>query len=110
MPVIASVELKSSLSKEEILSYYKDIKMFPYPNSKNRGVEVELFFKDKAKRKDTTDGYYYVDKSGENHKFISNYFGEKSNFATQGDNKTHEGQTTYILQISSSFDYFFNIS
>jgi len=110
MPVIASVELKSSLSKEEILNYYKDIKMFPYPSSTNRGVEVELFFKDKVKRKDTVDGYYYVDKSGETHKYISNYFDRKNDFTIQGDNSTQDSQTTYILQISSSFDYLLNIS
>jgi len=110
MPVIASVELKSSLSKEEIFNYYKNIRMFPYPNSRNRGVEVELFFKDNAKRKDTVDGYYYIDKSGETHKYINDYFNKKINFTMQGDNNTHDSQTTYILQISSSFDYLLNIS
>ena len=73
MPVVASMKLSTTLSKDEILLFYKEAEFFPFPKSGNNGVELEFYFEDEYNLQKTIDGYYYSDKTGST-TWISDYF------------------------------------
>ncbi|WP_341285465.1 hypothetical protein [Priestia megaterium] len=102
MPVVANMRLSTSLSEEEILSYYKNTPLFPYPNSNNKGVELELYLPKEQILHKTTDGFYYSGK-GDSTRRITSYKGSKASSYSEKKNQQ------YILQISSSFDYIFRL-
>lgn len=103
MPVVANMKLSTNLNQEEILNYYKETPLFPFPNSNKKGVELEVYFVGDSKTHKVKDGYYFTAKD-DSLKRVSNY---KEN----GEhNLSSEGKTQqYILQISSSFDYIFRL-
>lgn len=106
MPVVASMKLSTTLSKEEILHFYKDAELFPFPKSDNNGVELELYFEDEYDLHNTKDGYYYSGKNGGS-ALIRNYFNEVVSMKSANEEEKKELQ--YVLQISSSFHYFLQI-
>ena len=106
MPVIASIKLSTILSKEEILHFYKEAEFFPFPKSDKKGVELELYFEDEYQLKESEDGYYYSGKT-DGTKRISHYFDKVGNIKSM--TKEEKNELYYVLQVSSSFDYFLNI-
>lgn len=103
MPVVASMKLSTNLSQEEILNYYKNAPLFPFPNSNKKGVELEVYFTGESKTHKTKDGYYFTGKD-DSLKRISSYKGTRGHTSSPEDKNQQ-----YILQISSSFDYTFRL-
>ncbi|OMF30081.1 hypothetical protein BK133_17090 [Paenibacillus sp. FSL H8-0548] len=103
--VIAIMELRSTLTKEEILSYYKPIESFPYPKGKRNGVELEIYFENNSEKVMNSTGFYYRD-NADRIRTISTYSLE----STIPQVNQVSGETKYFLQISSGFDYFLNIN
>lgn len=103
MPVVANMNLSTSLSKEEILNYYKNASLLPYPNSKKRGVEIEVYFPGEKKLHQEKDGFYF---SGED-----NSLRRVSSYKDKGiyNLTTSKKNQKYTLQISSSFNYIFKL-
>ncbi|MFB9324477.1 hypothetical protein ACFFSY_00795 [Paenibacillus aurantiacus] len=106
MPVIVSMQLSTRLSKEDIIKYYKDAALFPFPGSGNKGVELELYFEGEYSLHKTDAGYYYT-----NHKEqmtrVSEYKDEEGSIKPA--QRENNEELRYILQLSSSFDYVLNI-
>lgn len=98
LPVVASMKLTSKLSEKEIIAYYNNHPYFPYPKSNSRGVELEIYFSGNYKKHNTKDGFCYSNKD-EHLSRLSAYKKEQELSAPQ------EGNSEYILQISSSFSY-----
>ncbi|QJX80414.1 hypothetical protein [Priestia megaterium] len=103
MPVVANMKLSTSLSKEEILNYYKNAPLFPFPNSKNSGVEIEVYLSGESKLHKKKDGFYFSGKD-DSLKRISSYKNNVGYTSTPGK-KTQQ----FVLQISSSFDYLIHL-
>lgn len=106
--VVSFMIVSTELSRKEILMYYKDTELFPYPKSDELGVELEIYFEDDLNKEEYNEGFYYRSNQG-NIKFISSYFndlGEIDNDQlSEGTNKS----TNYIIQIHSGFSYFLQI-
>ena len=106
MPVVASMKLTTTLSKEEILHFYRDAALFPFPKGGKKGVKLELYFEDEYDLKKTIDGYYYSHKTGYASR-INDYFDEV--VSMQSVNKAEKNELQYVLQVSSSFAYFLQL-
>ncbi|MFF2483712.1 hypothetical protein [Paenibacillus sp. NPDC058071] len=102
--VVAIMELSSSLPRDEIIEYYKRTEAFPYPKSKNRGVELELYFDGESKRMEESRYklFYFRDQEGRMQP-ISRYSSD-----TTVSSKT-QSDTKFTIQLASGFDYFLNI-
>ena len=103
MPVVANMKLTTSLSKGEILKYYKNAPIFPFPNSKNSGVEIEVYFSGESKLNKKKDGFYFTGED-DSLKRISSYK-NNTGYTSMPEKKTQQ----YVLQISSSFDYLIHL-
>jgi len=93
MGVVASVELSTTLSKEEVISYYQKAGLFTYPNSDKKGVELELYFGDDLQKVQELEGYYFRTKDGKR-KFPRSY----------GNEHSSEKVTKYVIQLTSDFE------
>lgn len=102
MPVVASMKLSTTLSRETILHFYKDTEFFPFPKSETKGVKLELYFEDEYNLQMTKDGYYYNNKTGHTD-YVNKVVSIKS------VNKEEQNELQYVLQISSSFHYFLQL-
>lgn len=93
--VVAFMKLHTQLSKSEIIQYYKAAGEFPYPDSKMRGVHVEIYFEDNRKLVNEKEGAYYLTEGG-SHQTVDNM-----------DAKEQLGiSSEVIVQIVSGFKYF----
>ncbi|MBH5316521.1 hypothetical protein I6N90_01710 [Paenibacillus sp. GSMTC-2017] len=102
--VVAIMEMTSTLTKDEILAYYKNIELFPYPKSENRGVELEIYFEDDRRKVEDAKGFYYQNQnlsSSRISSYLLNSADDQINQAT--------GETKYVIQLISGFDYFLNM-
>lgn len=102
MPIVASMKLTTTLSKEEILNFYKNVELFPYPEGAKKGVELELYFEDEYYLQETKDGYYYRNIGIGSINHISDYFNEDG--IQKSVNKIEKSELQYILQLSSAFE------
>ncbi|MFC4777188.1 hypothetical protein ACFO9Q_10385 [Paenibacillus sp. GCM10023252] len=101
--VAAVMELSSKLTRNEILAYYQNVGSFPYPKGNQRGVPLELYFKEESRRVERSDGFYYRSQTGEIRTVHS--YPLDTNSVT-----LIKGETKYILQLVSGFDYFLNFN
>lgn len=104
--VVAIMELKSSLSKQEVLEYYRDAELFLFPDSERRGVELELYFVQSSEKiaiHSNPSEFYYRDRDKRT-RYVDSYPVEEAGSTSAGQ----QGQTEYILQLTSGFDYFGN--
>jgi hypothetical protein len=62
--VVAFMKLNTKIPKSEIIQYYKAAGEFPYPDSKMRGVQVEIYFEDNRKLVEEKEGAYYLTDRG----------------------------------------------
>jgi hypothetical protein len=103
--VIASVKFSTKLSKEEILSYYQNVRLFKYPNSEKRGAEPELYFQGDFKKVEEPEGFYYTDNRGVSRE-ISTYFDKHwKNWGIEFTPEISGEEMEYVVQLTSSFDY-----
>jgi len=106
--VVANMELSSSLSEQEVLQYYQDAELFLFPDSERRGVELELYFvqdSEKIAIHSNPLEFYYRDKD-KRIRTVDSYPHPVE--ATGLITTEQQGQTKYILQLTSGFDYFWN--
>lgn len=105
--VVAIMELRTALTKEEVLAYYQNAELFPFPKGEQRGVELELYFEDNSQKiaiHSVPSGFYYRD-NGKRISTISTYPFE----ATNSHEKQQEREIQYVLQLTSGFNYFLNM-
>lgn len=106
--VVAIMELSSSLSEQEVLQYYQDAELFLFPDSERRGVELELYFVQNSEKiaiHSKPSEFYYRDMD----KRIRTVDSYPYPVEAMGSTATQQqGQTEYILQLTSGFDYFWN--
>ncbi|MBB3108786.1 hypothetical protein FHS18_000814 [Paenibacillus phyllosphaerae] len=106
MPVIVSMQLSTTLSQDEVIRFYQDAALFPYPGSKRRGVELELYFEGEYDFHEEADGHYYTNKK-DRPTTLKDYASEPGSTKTTAQATGKE--LRYILQLSSAFDYVLNI-
>ncbi|MEK4511086.1 hypothetical protein EJP82_26325 [Paenibacillus anaericanus] len=106
--VVSFMRISSELSSTEILKYYKDTELFPYPKSDELGVELEIYFEDDQQKEEYNEGFYYRSKQ-ENIRFISSYFNDLGEIKNEGLTDETNENTNYIIQIHSGFSYFLQI-
>ncbi|MHA7966191.1 hypothetical protein ACX93W_18865 [Paenibacillus sp. CAU 1782] len=107
--VVAIMELSSSLSREDIIAFYKDVEPFPFPKGEPRGVELELYFAGEARKVEGANYFHYRDQLTGSARMISSYRAEPAFIETSEASGESSGETNYTLQLFSGFDYFFNI-
>ncbi|WP_223292384.1 hypothetical protein [Salipaludibacillus neizhouensis] len=98
--VIASIHLQTTLSKEDILSYYQGAGLFTYPDSTKKGVELEIYFEDDVQKIKISEGYYFRSSDGGT-RFLKNY--SENNQQNLINNRD---EIKYVVQITNDFDYF----
>ncbi|MFC4597055.1 hypothetical protein [Cohnella hongkongensis] len=93
--VVAFMKLHTNLPKSEIVKYYKAAGKFPYPDSKQQEVQVEIYFEDDRKLVEEREGAYYLTKGG-SHQTVDN----------MDVNEQVGLSNEVIIQIVSGFKYF----
>ncbi|MBP3951800.1 hypothetical protein [Bacillus suaedae] len=104
--VIVYQRFSTTLSKEEILTYYEKAGKFKFPKSETKGVVLELYFEGDMKKVIEDKGVYY---ESETRGPLYSYFDDQGNINLEelGNNTNQEYE--YVIQLVSSFDFFLNI-
>lgn len=109
----ATMRLSTTLTREEVLNYYKNTK-FPFPKSNKLGVEPEIYFEGEYQKKEyhksyAYKGFYYISKKGQTGG-VNSYFDNDGEIKNIYKTRENDGQDLiYIIQILSDYDYFLNL-
>ena len=107
--VIASVHYSTTLSPNEILTYYEKASMFQYPNSQRKGVELELYMVPNTKKVFSSKGNYYEHKT-RGRLPISLYKRNPSLLSDSNQYAQSHPSWDYVIQLTSDFDYALNFN
>ncbi|MBP3950225.1 hypothetical protein [Bacillus suaedae] len=106
--VVVYQRFSTSLSKEEIISYYKKAGLFEFPKGDVKGVIPQLYFEGDMIRVTEDKGIYYESNDG-GKKPLYSYFNDEDNIILKELGNNNEQEYEYVIQLISGFDFFLNI-
>lgn len=86
----------------EIINYYRNAPLFPYPKSEKRGVELEIYFEGDIQKIEKQNAFYYRSHDGSMN-LVSNYDIDQTSAKEDST-----GEMNFVLQLTSDFDYLLN--